>query len=113
MSHVGPERRLQRDINTSGIGGKRKCLAVAQSALIAQTGIEGRGVRPELQDDAADSAFPQPPMQVATKHIRLAFWPVQREEIPFVRADLVSRDTLEHLADFFWSETLNNVKPAA
>jgi hypothetical protein len=43
--------------------------------------------------------------------IRLAFWPVQREEIPFVRADLVSRNTLEHLADFFWSETLNNVKP--
>ena len=43
----------------------------------------------------------------------LRFSPVQREEVPFVGADLVSRDTFEHLADFFWSETLNNVKPAA
>jgi hypothetical protein len=49
----------------------------------------------------------------ATKHVRLAFWPVQREEVAFVRADLVSRDAFEHLADLFWSETLNNVKPAA
>ena len=31
----------------------------------------------------------------------------------FVRADLVSRDPFKHLDNFFWSETLNNVEPAA
>jgi hypothetical protein len=45
--------------------------------------------------------------------IRLTFFTVQRKDIPFVRADLVSRDTFEHFTDFLWSETLNNVKPAA
>ena len=45
--------------------------------------------------------------------IRLGFFVVQREDIPFVRADLVSRDTCEHLTDFLWAETLNNVKPIA
>jgi hypothetical protein len=47
------------------------------------------------------------------KLIRLTFFTVQRKDIPFVRADLVSRDTFEHFTDFLWSETLNNVKPAA
>ena len=36
-----------------------------------------------------------------------------REEMSFVRADLVSRDPFKHLDNFFWSETLNNVEPAA
>ena len=47
------------------------------------------------------------------KLIRLTFFTVHRKDIPFVRADLVSRDTFEHFTDFLWSETLNNVKPAA
>jgi hypothetical protein len=47
------------------------------------------------------------------KLIRLSFFAVQREDIPFVRADLVSRNAFEHLTDFLWSETLYNVKPAA
>ena len=41
------------------------------------------------------------------------FITVQRKDIPFVRADLVSRDTFEHLSDFLRSETLNDAKPAA
>ena len=43
----------------------------------------------------------------------LRFSPVQREEISFVRADLVSRHPFKHLANFFWSETINNFEPAA
>ena len=43
----------------------------------------------------------------------LAFRPLQREEIPFVGLDLVSRNAFEYLTDLFWSETLNYVKPAA
>jgi hypothetical protein len=54
----------------------------------------------------------EPPAPLA-KLIRLTFSTVQRKDIPFVRADLVSRDTFEHFTDFLWSETLNNVKPAA
>jgi hypothetical protein len=47
------------------------------------------------------------------KLTRLTFFTVHRKDIPFVRADLVSKDTFEHFTDFLWSESLNNVKPAA
>jgi hypothetical protein len=98
-------------VRTTAFGTKPTCCGVRFWSLLEVCADVAADVRSFGPSASVPTLLPV--VRAVRSNFCLAFWLVQGEEDPFIRANLVSRHSFEHLANCFWSEALNNMEPPA